>query len=138
MNSRTITAIIGAVTVLFGIGGLVSPEMVMQRVVGFAVDPSFSENFVRGEVRAVYGGLFTVMGAYTLQAAADPHSHRSRILFIALLWLGLCAGRLVSVAVDGDPGGWGWMSVAFELVVGGLLATAALTARSAEPPANVA
>jgi hypothetical protein len=128
MNPRIVTAAIGVLTTILGIGGLISPQLVMERVVGFAVDPSFTENFVRGEVRAVYGGMFTVLGVATLLSAFDLGAHRGRVLWIGLLWLGLCGGRLVSVAVDGPAGMWGWMSVAFELVVGGLLVAAATMA----------
>jgi hypothetical protein len=130
MNPRVVTAVIGVLTTVLGIGGLISPQLVMERVVGFAVDPSFSENFVRGEVRAVYGGLFTVMGVATLLGAMDLAAHRGRVLWLGLLWLGLCGGRLVSVAVDGPAGLWGWMSVAFELIVGGLLVASSMMAGS--------
>lgn len=131
MNPRIVTLVIGIVSTVFGIGGLISPTFVMERVVGFAVDPAFSENFVRGEVRAVYGGMFTVLGVATLLAAMDVYAHRARILLIGLLWLGLCGGRLISVVVDGSPGLFGWLSAAFELVVGGLLVASATMARSA-------
>jgi hypothetical protein len=132
MNPRIVTAAIGVMTTILGIGGLVSPTLVMERVVGFAVDPSFSENFVRGEVRAVYGGLFTVIGVITLLAAMDVAAHRGRILLVGCLWLGLCGGRLVSVAADGGPGTLGWLSVAFELIVGGLLVASASMAPAQE------
>ena len=60
---------------------------------GFAIDPQFTTAFVRGEVRAAYGGIFTVMGIYTVLAAMDPATNRGRILFIGLLWIGACLGR---------------------------------------------
>jgi hypothetical protein len=128
MNPRIVTAAIGILTTLMGIGGLISPQLVMERVVGFAVDPSFTENFVRGEVRAVYGGMFTVLGIATAWAAVDLPMHRGRVMWIGLLWLGLCGGRLVGVAVDGPAGLWGWMSAAFELVIGGLLVASSMMA----------
>jgi Domain of unknown function (DUF4345) len=133
MNSRTITGVIGAITLLFGIVGLFWPEVVMTRVVGFSVLPSFSANFARGEVRAVYGGLFTLLGIYTLLAATNPVAHGGRIFFLGLIWLSFLAGRMVGVVVDGSPGVTGWVSAAFELVVGGLLIFAAQTARSSAP-----
>ena len=132
MNPRIVTLVIGIVSTVLGTGGLISPTLVMERVVGFAVDPAFSENFVRGEVRAVYGGMFTVLGVATLLAARDVYEHRGRVLLIGLLWLGLCGGRLISVVVDGSPGLLGWFSVAFELTIGGLLVASAMMAR---PPA---
>ena len=133
MNPSMIVAIIGVVSVLLGLGGLASPHLVMHRVVGFAVDPGFSEYFVRGEVRAVYGGLFTMIGLHTLWGAMDLQAHRQRIFLVGTLWLGLCVGRLISIAVDGSPGALGWFSVAFEAVIGGaLLACAFAGPRRAE------
>jgi len=128
MNPRIVTLVIGIASTIFGIGGLISPAFVMERVVGFAVDPAFSENFVRGEVRAVYGGMFTVVGIATLLAAMDVYAHRARILLIGFLWLGLCGGRLIGAVVEGSPGLFGWFSAAFELVVGGLLVASATPA----------
>lgn len=133
MNPRIVTLAIGILTTVLGIGGLISPALVMERVVGFAVDPSFSENFVRGEVRAVYGGMFTVLGVATLLAGLDVYNHRSRILLIALLWLGLCGGRLLGAVVEGSPGLLGWLSVAFELAIGGLLFASSMLSRPAVP-----
>jgi hypothetical protein len=129
MNPRIVTLVIGVVSTVLGIGGLISPSFVMERVVGFAVDPAFSENFVRGEVRAVYGGMFTVLGVATLLTAMDVYTHRARLLLIGFLWLGLCGGRLVGVVVEGSPGVLGWFSVAFELIIGGLLVASATMAR---------
>jgi hypothetical protein len=129
MNPRIVTLAIGVVTTVLGIGGLISPALVMERVVGFAVDPSFSENFVRGEVRAVYGGMFTVLGVSTLLAGMDVYNHRARVLLIGFLWLGLCGGRLLGAVVEGSPGLLGWLSVAFELAIGGLLVASAMLSR---------
>ncbi len=128
MNSRVVTGVVGAVTILFGIGGLIAPGWVMGHL-GIAVDPSFPVNFVRGEVRAVYGGLFLVMGALTALAALNPSAHRGRIVLIGLLWLGLGGGRLVGIVADGSPGLIGWFSLIFEAVVGGLLLLAAQMAK---------
>jgi len=129
MNPRIVVLVIGILSTVLGIGGLISPTFVMERVVGFAVDPSFSENFVRGEVRAVYGGLFTTIAVATLLATTDVHAHRGRVMLIGCLWLGLCGGRLIGVVADGSPGLLGWLSVAFELVIGGLLVASATKAQ---------
>src|SRR5262249_54750493 len=121
MNPRVTTTVIGVLTFVMGFLALAYPELVMQHVLGFSVDPSQSVNFVRGEVRATYGGVPTVIGIYTVLAGMDPASNRGRILMIGLLWIGACLGRLYGVVVDGTPGIFGWVSVAFEAVVGGLL-----------------
>jgi len=131
MNPRIITMVVGVVTFVLGLLGLLMPQLVMDRLVGFAVNPAFPANGVIGEVRATYGGLFTVLGAVTLLAALDPASHRARITLIGLLWLGVCGGRLLGVSLDGNPGPMGFVAAAIELVMGGALLLAALTAPSA-------
>ncbi len=104
MNPRITTTVCGLLTLILGVLGLVYPEFIMSTVLGFTVDPKFSANFVRGEVRAAYGGLFSVMGVATVLAAMDPVANRARILFVGLLWLGACGGRLFGVLVDGTSG----------------------------------
>jgi hypothetical protein len=131
MNPRIVTMIVGVVTFVLGLMGLLMPQTVMERMIGFDVSPAFPRNGVIGEVRATYGGLFTVLGAVTLLAALDPASHRARITLIGLLWLGICAGRLLGVSLDGNPGPMGFVAAAIELVMGGALLLAALTAPSA-------
>jgi hypothetical protein len=121
MNPRVTTSVIGVLTTVMGALALLYPRMVMQQVLGLAVDPTPSANFVLGEVRAVYGGIFTALGIYTVLAAMDPATNRGRILMIGLLWMGACLGRLYGVVMDGSPGWWGWLSAAFEAVMGGLL-----------------
>ena len=121
MNPRITTSVIGVLTTVMGMLALLYPAMVMHEVLGYAVDPGFSANFVLGEVRAAYGGVFTVLGIYTILAAMDPATNRGRILMIGLIWVGACLGRLYGVVVEGSPGWWGWLSAAFEAVVGGML-----------------
>ena len=142
MNPRVTTTVIGVLTTIMGVLALTYPELVMRHVLGFAVDPTYTANFVRGEVRAAYGGIFTVLGIYTVLAAMDPATNRGRILMIGLLWIGACLGRLYGVVVDGSPGAWGWVSAIFEAVVGGMLIavsqmtpeTPALTRTTYTPP----
>jgi len=135
MNPRILTLIVGVVTFVLGLMGLLMPQFVMDRMLGFAVNPGFPANGVIGEVRATYGGLFTVLGAITLLAALDPASHRVRITLIGLLWLGVCGGRLLGVSLDGNPGPMGLVAAALELIMGGALLLAALTAPSTTPTA---
>jgi hypothetical protein len=121
MNPRVTTSVIGVLTTVMGMFALIYPTMVMQQVTGYAVDPGFSANFVLGEVRAAYGGVFTVLGIYTILAAMDPATNRGRILMIGLIWVGACLGRLYGVVIEGSPGWWGWLSALFEAVIGGML-----------------
>jgi hypothetical protein len=133
MNARIVTILVGLIILALGLLGLLDPEFAMKHILGVAVDPSRSANAVYGEVRATYGGLFVVMGVYTLLAALDPVAHRARLLFIGLLWLGACAGRLMGAYIDGNPGLPGWAGVAFELFMGGALVAAALLKPATAP-----
>ena len=142
MNPRVVAIVAGVITTALGLAGLLYPDRVMG-VLGFAILNSANTAAVMGEVRATYGGLFVVLGVYTFLSAMDPAAQRSRLLFIGLLWLGACAGRLLGVNINGNPGLPGWVAVALELVVGGALVAASLIARPAEaslpvtsPPAN--
>lgn len=128
MNPRITTIIVGLITLALGLAGLLYPDRVMG-LVGFAILNTSHSAAVLGEVRATYGGLFVVMGVYTLMAALDPAAHRGRLMFIGLLWLGACAGRLIGTYVDGNPGVPGWVAAAFELIVGGALVVASSLAR---------
>ena len=136
MDSRVTTTIAGTIIVLLGLAGLLYPGRVMG-LLGFAVLDASQAAAALGEVRATYGGLFFIMGVFTVLAAADPPAHRSRLLFIGLLWLGACAGRLLGVYMDGNPGLPGWLPIALELIVGGALVIASFSkpAPSAPPVA---
>jgi len=134
MNPRAVTAVAGIVTLTFGVAGLIYPERVMG-LLGFAILNPAQAAAVLGEVRATYGGLFTVIGIFTLLAALDPVAQRARILFIGTLWWGLCGGRLVGVNVDGSPGLPGWAAAIFELVAGAALVAASFSARPKAPAA---
>lgn len=131
MNPQVITILAGIVTTALGVAGLLYPDRVMG-MLGFAILNTANAAAVMGEVRATYGGLFVVLGVYTLLTAMDPAAHRSRLRFIGLLWLGACAGRLVGVNLNGNPGLPGWLAVGFELLVGGALVAVSLIARPTE------
>jgi drug/metabolite transporter superfamily protein YnfA len=130
MNPRVVAIITGVVTTVLGLAGLLYPDRVMG-VLGFGILNTANAAAVMGEIRATYGGLFVVLGVYTLLTAMDPAGNRSRLMFIGLLWLGACAGRLLGVNLNGNPGLPGWVAVAFELIMGGALVAASLTARPA-------
>lgn len=117
MKPMAITTTVGLLTLGLGCVGLFDPRMVVG-FVGFDMASASHVPAALSEVRAVYGGLFTVIGAFTLLAAHSPASHRTQILFIGLLWLGLCGGRLLGVWIDGSPGLKGWLCAAFELAMG--------------------
>jgi hypothetical protein len=132
MNGRVVTAAIGVLTVAFGLAGLIYPLHVMDWV-GFSplmTKPSAGTV----EARAVYGGLFLVLGVFTLWAATSPRAHRSELLLIACLWLGLFGGRMVGVSIEGSPGLLNTLGALFELVVGCLLLAAPFLNGSEQSP----
>lgn len=120
MNPRITVGTVGVITLLLGLGGFLQPQSVMN-LLGLAVAPNASETFVHGEVRAVYGGLMIVAGVLTLLCVGDPRANQRRLLMLGLLWLGACGGRVFGVFADGNPGAFGWLSVVFELALGGAL-----------------
>jgi len=129
MSARGITLTAGLVILLMGLAALFYPDRVMG-LLGFTVLNAAQTAAVLGEVRATYGGLFTVMGVAVLLAALNPTAHRGRLLAIGLLWLGACGGRLLGVTVDGNPGIFGWLAVIFEAGMGSALLLAAQRAGS--------
>ena len=131
MNPAVITGIVGGLTLAFGAVGLIRPSLVMS-FAGLMPSPDAIPAAVMGEIRAVYGGQLIVIGAFTLQAALAPAAHRARLTFIGLLWLGVCAGRLFGVTVEGSPGLMGWLNAALEFLAGTLLLLAS-RARAVEP-----
>jgi hypothetical protein len=133
MNPRIVTLVAGSLILGLGLLGLLYPERVMG-ILGFAVLTMDRAPGVLGEVRATFGGVFVVMGIFALLAAVDPHLHRTRLRFIGLMWLGACGGRLLGVFLDGGPGLFGWLFVAFEAAVGGALVVAAQARQPVAPP----
>jgi uncharacterized protein DUF4345 len=117
MNPRVVAGVLGAITVVLGIGGLVSPAQTLS-IVGFAPLVPTEPALAYGEARAVYGGLFTVLGAFTLWGAIDPAGKRAALLMAGLLWLGLCVGRSIGISIDGNPGLFGWFFAISEALVG--------------------
>ena len=134
MNPRVVAGVLGAITLLMGLYGLASPAGVLG-FVGFAPMTPTEPALAYGEARAVYGGLFTVLGAFTLWGAIDPAGKRSALLMAGLLWLGLCAGRAIGISIDGNPGILGWVFLVFEAAFGMALVWSAIA--RLPTPANV-
>lgn len=118
---------------MLGLAGLLAPTTVMGSL-GLALATPTAPAGTLGEIRATYGGVFTVMGVLTLQAAFNPSAYRQRLLVVALAWLGAAGGRTVGVWVDGDPGLFGWLSLAFEVVLGSMVLLAAMLNEPAPAP----
>ncbi len=61
MNSRIVAGVLGAITLLMGIGGLVTPDRVMA-FVGFAPRTEANRVLALGEVRAILEDSSSVLG----------------------------------------------------------------------------
>ena len=122
MNGRVVTAIIGVLTLLLGGYGISYPRQVLQWVGLDLLSTNPQAGLV--EARAVYGGLFLVMGGFTLWATIAPRAHRSELVLLACIWLGLFTARMVGVSIDGNPGLLNTLAAIFELIMGGLLLAA--------------
>ncbi len=133
MNGRAVTVFIGIITVALGIIALTYPLVVMEWV-GFLPLPT-RPNAGSVEARATYGGLFLVLGVFTLWAATSPRAHRRELLLIACLWLGMFAGRMVGVSIEGSPGLLNTLMAVFEVVIGCLLLAAPYLGGAEEEPA---
>jgi hypothetical protein len=127
MSSRTIIALVGALLVGIALGGLFNPGFMLWWL-GLAIANSTAPAFPLGEIRAVYGGLFGVIGIFTMISAIDPAANRGRLVALGCCWLGLGGGRVLGAMLDGDPGFWGWAFIVVELVAGALVVTLALFA----------
>lgn len=133
MNPRVVAGTLGAITIVLGLAALASPERTMA-FVGFAPLTPTQPVAALCETRALYGGLFTMLGVFTLWGAIDPSGKRSVLLMAGMLWLGLCGGRAVGISIDGSPGAMGWLGLAWEAVFGlGLVWAALARQRSAHP-----
>ena len=111
---RALLLIIAVINILFGAVAIAQPRRVASWV-GFELMGTGA----LGEFRAVYGGLVAVVGILIAIAAwtanGGPLSG-----YLALVFAGLVAGRVVSLLIDG----FSWYSIAagiFELVAAGLL-----------------
>jgi len=127
MSLRVLTGIAGIIFLALGLAGLANPRWVMD-FVGYS--SATATPMVLGEVRGVYGGLFAVMGLFTLIAAANPAANRGALLLIGMLWFGVCAGRLAGAYLDGSPGLPGYIAASCEFTFGLALTAAALTHRA--------
>jgi hypothetical protein len=133
MNGRVVIAVVGVLTVFLGVYGLVRPDGVLAWVGLDLLNTNRRAGLV--EARAVYGGLFLVLGVFTLWAAISPRRHRGELLLIACLWLGMFGGRMVGVSIEGSPGLLNTLGALFELVVGCLLLAAPfVNGGGQEPP----
>ncbi len=72
------------------------------------------------ELRAMYGGLQTAIGALALLAIWRATLRPSSLVCIAFLCSGLALARLLGAAIDADVSSYTAMGLGFEIVSAGL------------------
>jgi hypothetical protein len=120
MTGRPLIAAVGASMLGMALLGLTDPSFYLG-FIGYSIADPAGTAFAMSEIRAIYGGLFAIIGAFTLLSAIDPLAHRSRLAVLAWCWLGIGGGRLLGVMLDGSPGPRGFGLLALELIAGALL-----------------
>lgn len=80
------------------------------------------------ELRAMYGGLQSAVGALALLATVRPRLERAAIIMLAAILLGLAAARLLGVVLDDSWSSYTAMGLTFE--IGGALCALALLRRT--------
>lgn len=135
MNGRIVAGLVGVLIVATGLMGLFYPVQMMS-MGGFSPASESMRAHASGEVRAIYGGVFTVLGAFTVFAASNPVLHRGMLTMIATVFFGILGGRLLGVSIDGNPGLFGWVGAGLEVAAGSLLLAATYLHRAPEalPP----
>jgi hypothetical protein len=76
------------------------------------------------ELRAMYGGLQSAIGALALLATVRTHLERPALVMLATLLLGLASARLLGLVLDGSWSAYTAMGLTFE--IGGSLVSVAL------------
>ena len=114
---------------VMGVVTLVRPEIVLSNL--GASDAAAS---ARNEIRAVYGGFGLAMAGLIAYAIVAPSIRKGVLITVGVALLGMAAGRIVSLFVDGNPGGRPLFFFAVELVLGLALVLAGTRTTLADPP----
>jgi hypothetical protein len=84
-----------------GLTGLASPRALFDPL-GVELPTAAARN----EIRAAYGGMHVAVGLLLLAGAGRRELRRPALWLVLAFMGGLALGRLVSVALDGAPGGF--------------------------------
>ncbi len=111
-----LVAVVALFFATMGAFALVWPERVVAffGTAGLTVDG-------RNEVRAVYGGFGIAVGGVLVAALRAPGWGPGAFLAISVALFGMAAGRIVSLAADGDAGRYPWLYFGVELMLGAAL-----------------
>ena len=119
MTRPILLYVIGTIFALIGVAGLVSPQFVVT-----PVGITLPDRTARSEIRAVYGGMCLGIGVFLILAGAHSPLHHAGLALSALMLWGLVLGRVLALALEGNPRRVIWIYFAIELA--GALASTVL------------
>ena len=102
--------LVAALFALMGVAALARPESILAY---FGTATLTRDG--RNEVRAVYGGFGLAIAGLLCAARFDEAIRNGAVLAVAVALLGMAAGRLISVPLDGAPGRYPWVFLGVEL-----------------------
>ncbi|MEY3011585.1 MAG: hypothetical protein RIT45_320 [Pseudomonadota bacterium] len=97
--ARLVLILAGLVWLAIGLYAMADPVAVAD-----SVDFELRSDLARLEIRAMYGGLSIAVGALHFVGAVRTVWLVPTLVVAIVLTLGLAAGRILSIAVDGFPG----------------------------------
>jgi hypothetical protein len=117
--STMLVLFVAAAFALMGVAAVARPESI---VAYFGTRGLTRDG--RNEVRAVYGGFGLAIATLLCATRYSAAIRQGAVLAVAVALLGMAAGRLLSVLIDGAPGRWPWVFLLVELGGGGALLAA--------------
>lgn len=107
--TASIFCIYGLIFVFFPVDGLL-----------FVVDGSISTSSGVIDIRATYGGMSVGIGIILYLLATTHGTLRIGLLSVCLLMLGMAAGRIIGMVLDGSPNIYMYIYLALELIASSL------------------
>ena len=107
--ARVVLVVVGLMWVWVGLMGLLRPKTVAD-----LVELGMSTPMAKLEIRTFYGALSLAIGWLHLRSAWGPRWWPAGLYGSAFLMGALAAGRLFSMALDGDVGLAAWVYFAME------------------------
>ncbi|MEE3320543.1 MAG: DUF4345 family protein [Pseudomonadota bacterium] len=104
--------LVAAVFLLYGLGFIVAPGVLMSQVVGEV--PVASSAWI--DLRATYGGLSVGVGVILWVLAGSAATLRTGALGVSVLMVAMALGRSVGIAVDGNPNGYMLLYLVMEAI----------------------
>lgn len=109
MMASFLVLLIAAGFALMGLAAVARPESIL----AYVGTRSLTRDG-RNEVRAVYGGFGLAIAALLCATRYSAAIRTGAVLAVAVALLGMAAGRLLSILIDGAPGRWPWVFLGVE------------------------